>query len=150
MDFIIGAENGFHRNGGIRVLLAASDTPWIRALAGDLGTGFVVCGVEETAQRAIAAVVAEEPDVCLVTDDLEGAALVTAKVAQIAPRTKVIVIADCVDPDECLAYLLAGAAGYVARETRGSALAAAVRDVVAGLAIVPPRAQRRLLDELLA
>ena len=133
-----------------RILLAASTTSVRRLLIEDLdGAEFVVCAVEESAERAIEAALAHEPDVLLLANDLPGSGVAAVEtIAEAAPRTKVIVVAESVDEDDCLTYLLAGASGYVARETRGAALTSAVRGVVAGLAIVPATAQRRLLQEL--
>ena len=136
----------------IRVVLAASDPSLSRLLADGLDeAGFLLSAVETTASEAIEAVCAHEPDVFVVATDLAGSAVIAAaRIAARTPVTKVIVVARAPDDDDCLTYLMAGASGYVAAATDCASLAAAVREVAAGRAIVPPGAQRRLLDELRA
>jgi DNA-binding NarL/FixJ family response regulator len=133
----------------LRLVLAAARTSPLRSLTARLGSGFVLCAVEESTDAAVAAVMAHQPDVCLLAIDLPEPPLATAaRIIEAAPRAKVLVVVDCVNDDDCLDYLLAGASGYVAGDGGRAALAFAVRAVAAGLAIVPPTAQRRLLEEL--
>jgi DNA-binding NarL/FixJ family response regulator len=145
-------DDGFlpreHRK--IRIVLAASEPSRRRSLADDLESeGFVLCALEESANGAIAAAIAQQPDVFVLADDLRGSPLVAAaRIAAAAPRTKVVVVVDTVDEEDCMAHLLAGASGYVSVNGDGAGLASAVRGVAEGLAIVPPAAQRRLLEEL--
>jgi DNA-binding NarL/FixJ family response regulator len=140
---------GMHRK--VRIVLAASEPLRRRSLADDLGSdGFAVCGVEESADEAIGAALAQRPDVFLLTNDLRGSLAAVARIAAAVPGTKVVVVVETVDEEDCLAYLLAGASGYISVNGDGTALASAVRDVADGLAIVPPSAQRRLLEELRA
>ena len=134
----------------IRVVLAASD-PALSALLAECleGDGLFVSAVEASASEAITAVSAHEPDVFVVATDLVGSALIAAaRIAARTPVTKVLVVARAPDDDDCLTYLMVGAAGYISAATDCASLAPAVRQVAAGRAIVPPGAQRRLLDEL--
>lgn len=136
----------------IRIVLAASEPSRRRSLAEDLNSDvFVLCAVEESAEGAISAALAQRPDVFVLTNELHGSPLTAAaKIAAAVPRTKVVVLVDTVDEEDCLAYLLAGACGYVSRGSDAVGLASAVRGVADGLAIVPPTVQRRLLEELRA
>ena len=122
----------------------------MRSLAADPGCdGFTLCAVEESAERAIIAAIALEPDVFLLVSDLPSSPLaVAAWVARAAPGVKIIVVVENVDEEECLAFLMAGASAYHADDGDRATLASVVRGVAAGLAIVPPSAQRRLLEEL--
>jgi DNA-binding NarL/FixJ family response regulator len=136
----------------LRVVVAIPNGPDARPLAEDLSaSGLVVCAVEHGAERAIEAAFAHRPDVFLVAAELPGSAVIAvAAVAGRMPRTKVVVLADCPDDDDCLTYVLAGASGYLPTGTGAMALASALRSVVAGSAILPPTAQRRLIEELRA
>ena len=136
--------------GELRVVIAASEASRRRSLGESLEEeGFVVCASEDDAAGAVEATVREEPDACLVADDLAGSALVaTGKIATAAPRSKVVILSASIDEEDCLKYLLVGASGYVCGDTDRPDLADAVRAVVSGRAVVPPQAQRRLLEEL--
>jgi two-component system response regulator DesR len=148
----MGVFGGPERERRIRVVLAASDFITRGSLAGELESGgFVVCAVEDRAARAIDAVLAHAPDVLVVGTDLaDSAVIATARVAEGLPRTKVLVVSEAPDEDDCLTYLMVGASGYVGIETGYASVAAAIRGVVGGQAVVPPAAQRRLLEELRA
>lgn len=134
----------------LRVVVAASEASLRRSLGESLEeAGFAVCASEHNAARAVEAAVREEPDACLVSDDLAGSALVaTGKIAQAVPGSKIVILTASLDEDECLTYLLVGASGYVRADNGRSHLASAIRAVVSGRAVVPPQAQRRLLEEL--
>ncbi len=134
----------------LRVVVAASDAALRTSLIGDLQwSGFVVCASEDDASGAIDATLREAPDACVVAADLRGSAVVaTGRIADAVPRSKVVILAGSLDDDDCLTYLLVGASGYIRADADREDLAAAVRAVVSGRAVVPPRAQRRLLEEL--
>ncbi len=134
----------------LRIVVAASEASLRRSLGADLEeAGFDVCATEDSASGAVEATVREEPDACLVSDDLAGSALVaTGKIARAVPRSKIVILTASLDENECLTYLLVGASGYVRADNGRTDLAAAIRAVVSGRAVVPPQAQRRLLEEL--
>ncbi len=134
----------------LRVVVAASEASLRRSLGENLEeAGLAVCASEDNAAGAVEATVREEPDACLIADDLAGSALVaTGKIADAVPRSKVVIVTPSVNEDDCLTYLLVGASGYVRADNARPDLAAAVRSVVSGRAVVPPQAQRRLLEEL--
>ncbi len=136
----------------IRVVVAASDPALSGLLTERLERdGLSVSAAKASASEAIAAVWAHEPDVFVVATDLVGSALIAAaRIAARTPPTKVVVVAHAPDDDDCLMYVMVGASGYIGAATDCASLGAAVRDVAAGRAIVPPGAQRRLLDELRA
>lgn len=136
----------------IQVVLAASDPSLSRLLADGLGDAdFLLSAVEASASRAIEAVSMHHPNVFVVATDLAGSALIAAAaIAARTPGTKIVVVARALDDDECLRYLMVGASGYVVGPTALTSLAPAIREVAAGHAVVPPAAQRRLLEELRA
>jgi len=149
---LMGVIRGPERERRIRVVLAASDSTLRRSLAGELESGaFVICAVEDRAVRAVDAVLAHAPDVFVVGTDLaDSAVIAAARVAEGLPRTKVVVVTEAPDEDDCLTYLMVGASGYVGIETGCASVAAAIQRVAGGQAVVPPAAQRRLLEELRA
>lgn len=134
----------------LRLVVAAPEAMLRRSLIDDLDeAGFAVCALEDDATRAVEATVREQPDACLVAADLPGSAIVaTGRIADAAPRSKILILAASVDEDDCITYLLVGASGYIRADAGGPDLASAVRAVVSGRAVVPPGAQRRLLEEL--
>jgi DNA-binding NarL/FixJ family response regulator len=134
----------------LRLVVAAPEAGVRRTLIHDLeAAGFAVCALEQDASGAVEATIREEPDACLVAADLPGSAVVaTGRIAEAVPRSKVVVLAASLDEDDCLTYLLVGASGYIRVDAGGTDLAAAVHAVVSGRAVVPPHAQRRLLEEL--
>ena len=133
----------------IRVVVAASDSLRDSLREEVERAGFTMCALEGDAAGAVQATLREEPDVCLVAADLPGsAALLTGQIAERRPQTKVVVVAASVDEDDCLTYLLLGASGYLRANAGCGDVADAVNGVVSGAAVVPPSAQRRLLEEL--
>ncbi len=134
----------------LRVVVAAPDASVRQSLREHVEeAGFALCALAADAREAVEATLREEPDVSLLAGDLPGSAVVaTAVIAQRLSRTKVVILAASADEDDCLTYLLAGASGYLGADAWRGGLAAALRDVVSGVAIVPPRAQRQLLVEL--
>lgn len=136
----------------VRILVAASDASVRRSLQARLeDEGFAVCSAAESGPSAIEAAFEHKPDVFLVSADLQGSALVAAAtITNRIPQTRVVVVAQSPDEEDCLTYLLAGTSAYVAAENDGQSLASTVRRVVAGHAVVPAAVQRRLLEELSA
>jgi DNA-binding NarL/FixJ family response regulator len=134
-----------------RVVVAAADPDVRGVLARELDdAGFTVCAAEDGADGLIAAASRQAPDACVFTSDLGQSGLIAmARLSAASPRTKVVVVASD-DEYDCLLYLLAGASGYIEAKAAHRTLASTVRSVVAGLAIIPPAAQRRLLDALRA
>ena len=98
-------------NREIRIVLAASRTSSLRSLAANPGCdGFTLCAVENSAERAIIATIALEPDIFLLVSDLPSWPLaVAAWITRAAPGVKIIVVVENVDEEEWLAFLMAGA-----------------------------------------
>ena len=120
---------------GLALLLSAADDLEVVATAPD-GTA------------AVAAVLAQRPDVALVDLRMPGldGAEVTAAVRRDAPEVRVLVLTTYADDDAVLPALRAGAAGYLTKDTTGEALLAAIRTVAAGGSVLDAAVQRRLVD----
>src|SRR4051794_2699944 len=133
-----------------RVLLAEPDLP-IRTglkLVVERG-GMVVAGEAADAAGTVALVVAERPDLALVAADLPGGAMpAIRRIAAGAPGTRVIVFTAAPSGDELLDAVLAGAVGYLSRDTPPERLPVVLRAVRDGEAALPRRLSRRLVDAL--
>jgi DNA-binding NarL/FixJ family response regulator len=133
-----------------RVLLAEPDRP-TRAglkLVVERG-GLVVAGEAVDAAGAVGLAVAERPDLALVAAELPGGALqAIRRIASEVPETRVILVTADPSGDELLAAVLAGAAGYLSRETRPERLPVVLRAVLDGEVALPRRLSRRLVDAL--
>jgi DNA-binding NarL/FixJ family response regulator len=136
----------------LRLVLAAPNASRRRRLAEALRSeGFVLCGIAESEHGAVAAAVSHRPDLFLLAGDLHGSPLKAAgHIAATLPRAKIVVVVDRMDEDECLAFLLAGVAGYLVDKGDSSAVASALRSAAAGVPTVPAAAQRRVIEELRA
>ncbi|WP_433798487.1 response regulator [Actinomycetospora sp. CA-084318] len=119
---------------GLGMLLGAADDLEVVATAKD-GTD------------AVAAVVAQRPDVALVDLRMPGldGAEVTAEVARQAAEVRVLILTTYADDDAVLPALRAGAAGYLTKDTTGEALCAAIRTVAAGGSVLDAAVQARLV-----
>lgn len=134
----------------VRVLVATSAASFARSLRKDLvHRGFVVCAAVVDASAAVAAAVSQAPDLCVLAADLPGSAvLATAEITDRVPRTYVVIVAEALDEDDCLTYLLAGATGYLEADLDRDRLAAALLTAAEGHAVVPPAAQHHLVQAL--
>jgi DNA-binding NarL/FixJ family response regulator len=120
---------------GLALLLSAADHLEVVATAPD-GTA------------AVAAVLAQRPDVALVDLRMPGldGAQVTEAVSRDAPEVRVLILTTYADDDAVLPALRAGAAGYLTKDTTGEALVSAIRTVAAGGSVLDAAVQRRLVD----
>jgi len=64
------------------------------------------------------------------------------------PETKVIILTSYADDDAVFASILAGAAGYVLKQTRSNALVDAIADVARGASLLDPAVTQRVLERV--
>jgi DNA-binding NarL/FixJ family response regulator len=108
-----------------------------------------VCVEADDAEQAIRAAKREQPDVCLVGQDLPGGALTAIRgVARAAPSARVVVLTQAEDVDYLLESVRAGAVGYVAGALDADRLRRVVRAVSEHEAVVPRSMVLELLLEL--
>jgi DNA-binding NarL/FixJ family response regulator len=133
-----------------RVLLAEQDGPTRAGLRLALArAGFEVVAEASERASAIRAAVEERPDAVLVSSDLPGGALDVARaIAEELPAAKVIVLSQVHDGNELLAFVLAGAAGYLSKAISGERLPEVLRGVLRGEVALPREHTQRLLDDL--
>jgi DNA-binding NarL/FixJ family response regulator len=133
-------------------VLLADDQPLLRSgfrMILEAEEDLVVVG--EAADGDEAAVLAHtcSPDVVLMdirmpkTDGIEA----TRRIVWADPRVRVLVLTTFDLDEYAFGALRAGASGFLLKDVRPTELAAAIRTVASGDAVVSPRVTRRLLDE---
>lgn len=108
-----------------------------------------VCGEAGDAEQAIRAAKREQPDVCLVGQDIPGGAIAAVRgVSRAAPNAAVVVLTQSHDIDDLLESVRAGAVGYVPGALDADRLRRVVDAVAAHEAVVPRSMVLELLLEL--
>ena len=136
--------------GSIRVLLAEGDLPTRAGLRLSLtAAGLTIVAEAATHPAALDAALAHRPDVALVAADLSGDGIDTVRrLGELLPALRSIVLSGDPGGAELLAAVLAGAAGYLAKDMSATLLPHAVRGVATGEVALPRRHAERLLEEL--
>ena len=107
------------------------------------------CGEANDAETAIRGAKREQPDLCLVGDDLAGSGLAAVRgIFRAAPDAAIVVLCQSHDADLLLDYVRAGAVGYLPGALDRDRLRRVVRAVAANEAIVPRAMVLELLLEL--
>ena len=113
----------------------------------DAADGITVVGAVEDGVRAVDAVQELQPDLVLMDlsmPDLDGIAA-TARVLEVRPATKIIVLTSFNESARILAALEAGAVGYLLKDSEPEDIVRAVHDAIAGGVPLSPQAARALL-----
>lgn len=135
---------------GPRILLAEGDRP---TRAG-LRIAVRRAGLEQVDEagslaEALAAASRESPDVAMIAADLPGGGMeATRRLVSLYPRVRVIVLSSELGGDELLEAVLAGAAGYLAKDMTLARLPHAIQGVLAGEVALPRLHADKLLAEL--
>jgi len=106
-----------------------------------------VVGEASTAQAALARVPALRPDVAVLDvrlPDGDGVSVCRA-IRSRTPETACLMLTSFGDDEALLDAVMAGAAGYVLKQIRGTDLVGAVRAVAAGQSLIPRETAGRLL-----
>ncbi len=118
----------------------------------DAETGFEVVGEAGNGDEAVDLARRLRPDVVLMdirmpaTDGIEA----TRRIVESTPGVRILVLTTFDLDEYAFGALRAGASGFLLKDVRPSELAAAVRTVASGDAVVSPRVTRRLLEEYAA
>lgn len=109
-----------------------------------------VVGEAGTAAEAVRRIPALRPDVVVLDARLpDGSGIDVCRQVRSADPSVAALVLTSYDEDEALfAAILAGAAGYVLKQVRGTDLVDAVRRVAAGQSLLDPVVTRRVLDRL--
>jgi DNA-binding NarL/FixJ family response regulator len=133
-----------------RVLLAEPDQPTRTGLrlvleAGGLG----VAGEAGDADAAVAMARDERPELALVAAELPGGCVeAIRRIASEVPGTRVVVFTGHPTGEELVSTMLAGAAGYLGRDTRSERLPQILQAVLAGEVALPRRLSQHLVEAL--
>ena len=122
---------------GVRELIEAEDD-------------MVVVGEAGTAEEAIGRIPATSPNVAVLDVRLpDGDGIeVCREIRSKHPEIACIMLTSFADDEAVYAAVMAGAAGYVLKQVRGSDLIAGIRRVAAGESLLDPSVTTRLLDRL--
>jgi two-component system response regulator DevR len=138
--------------GGIRVFLLDDHEIVRRGLADLLETepGITVVGEAGTAAEALNRIPAARPDVAVLDARLpDGSGIdVCRDIRSSMPAVRCVILTSYDDNDAVFAAVMAGAAGYLLKEIRGSSLVEAIRQVAAGKSLLDPSVTERLLSRL--
>jgi len=124
---------------GLRELLEAEDD-------------FLVVGEAGTAQDALVRIPATRPDVAVLDvrlPDGDGVE-VCREIRSAHPEVQCLILTSFADDEALFSAILAGAAGYVLKQVRGTDLIDAIRHVAQGESLLDPAVTARVLDRLRA
>jgi DNA-binding NarL/FixJ family response regulator len=110
--------------------------------------GFEVVAEAASRDGAISEVLRTKPDLCLLDISMPGGGVEAArKLAELAPRTALVMLTASDSADDVLAALRAGAIGYLTKDTSPDRLPAALFGVLKGEAAFPRALFGRVLRE---
>ena len=133
----------------IRVLLADDHAP-TRAGVRDVleRKGFEVCADVPNATAAVAAALAERPDVCLLDIRMPGSGIAAAaEISAALPDTAIVMLTVSRDDADLFDALRAGACGYLLKDLDRDDLPTALRGALDGEAPLPANLVARLIEE---
>jgi DNA-binding NarL/FixJ family response regulator len=133
----------------IRVLLADDNPPTREGIRAVLeGAGIAVCAEAGNAAAAVEAARRERPDVCLLDVHMPGSGIsAAATISSELSETAVVMLTAADNDDELFDALVAGAAGYLLKDTAPARLPSAVRGVTEGEAALSRKLTARVIDE---
>lgn len=112
--------------------------------------GMSVVSEAGTVAQAISEAERTQPDVIVMDVRLPDGSGIEAcrEIRQSRPGTRVIMLTSYADEDAVFASILAGAAGYLLKQTRGAALADAIEAVVRGESLLDPAVTQKVLERV--
>jgi DNA-binding NarL/FixJ family response regulator len=135
-----------------RVLICDDHEVVREGLRGLIGrqAGMSVVGEAGTVAEAIAAATTSKPDVVIMDVRLPDGSGVEAcrAIREAHPDARVIMLTSYADDEALFASILAGAAGYLLKQTRGQAVVDAVIAVAAGRSLLDPEVTGKVLERL--
>ena len=111
-----------------------------------------VLGAVGTGAEAVSVAAERRPDVVVMDVRMPGENGIEAcrEIRSILPDTKVLMLTSYADEDAVLASILAGASGYLLKDTTGQDLAEAILRVAAGASLLDPAVTGLVLSRLKA
>jgi len=112
--------------------------------------GITVVGEAGSVAEAVEEAARLEPDVVIMDVRLPDGSGVEAcrEIRQSRPDAKVIMLTSYADDEAVFASILAGAAGYLLKQTRGQALAEAIEAVARGGSLLDPVVTQKVLERV--
>jgi DNA-binding NarL/FixJ family response regulator len=114
--------------------------------------GFIVVGEAGTVQDAVATARQSQPDVIVMDIRLPDGNGVeaTREIRNERPETRVIMLTSYADDEAIYGSIMAGASGYLLKQTRGQNLAEAIERVAAGESLLDPAVTDKVLERMRA
>jgi DNA-binding NarL/FixJ family response regulator len=112
--------------------------------------GFQVIAQAGTVADAITEAARANPDVIVMDVRLPDGSGIEAcrEIREAQPDTKVIILTSYADDDAVFAAILAGASGYVLKQTRGGAVADAIAAVARGESLLDPSVTQKVMERM--
>lgn len=112
--------------------------------------GFSVVGEAGTAKEAVRAAWQSQPDVVIMDIRLPDGNGVEAcrEILEEQPQTRVIMLTSYGDDEALFGSIMAGASGYLLKQTRGQSLAEAIEKVAKGESLLDPDVTHRVLERM--
>ena len=112
--------------------------------------GMTVAAEASTMQEAIDSAARAKPDVIIMDVRLPDGSGVEAcrTIREARPETKVIMLTSYADDEALFASIVAGAAGYLLKQTRGQAVLEAINSVAAGRSLLDPDVTGKVLERV--
>ncbi len=116
----------------------------------ELRPRFLVVGEAATMAESIRAAEQGQPDVVIMDIRLPDGSGVEAcrEIRQANPGTKVIMLTSYADDEALFGSIMAGASGYLLKQTRAQALSEAIERVAAGESLLDPGVTAKVLERM--
>jgi DNA-binding NarL/FixJ family response regulator len=113
--------------------------------------GFAVVAEVATGDAAIDEAIRHRPDLCLLDLSMPGGGINAAQaISEASPETKIVILTVSPSGDDFLDAVMAGASGYVLKDTSAARLPQVLHRVLEGEAALPRTLQKRLVEEVRA
>jgi len=133
----------------IRVVLADDHVPTRAGVRLALeASGFTFLAECADADAAVAAVLRHRPDLILLDLYMPGGGLAATRlIHEQMPETTIVILTASPSDEDRFEAFVAGASGYLLKDTSAERLPAALRSVLAGEAALPRTVEKRLIEE---
>jgi DNA-binding NarL/FixJ family response regulator len=112
--------------------------------------GFIIVGEASNVAEAVAVAHQSQPDVIVMDIRLPDGTGVDAcrEIRSQHPETRVIMLTSYADDEAIYGSIMAGASGYLLKQTRGQSLAEAIERVASGESLLDPAVTAKVLERM--